>query len=164
MPIIAAGGMMDSRGIDASMRLGASGVGLGTLFLNCEETQLNEGYLKAIRGEMNKSEFEFEATCSNIRLIEEITGKPAVGLSNKYLIDIEKYFSKNENKDVLIPRYPVMNKMTTTMRNGAKKNNNPNYMSLWCGKGIEMLKKYPKRITVQNLMQQLLIGFDKYNF
>lgn len=42
IPLIAAGGIMDKRGLGAALLLGASGVVMGTRFLACEETQISE--------------------------------------------------------------------------------------------------------------------------
>ena len=39
VPVIAAGGIMDGRGIAAALALGADGVQMGTAFIGCDETQ-----------------------------------------------------------------------------------------------------------------------------
>ena len=44
VPVIAAGGISDGRGIAAAMLLGASGVQLGTAFLRCNEANVDEAY------------------------------------------------------------------------------------------------------------------------
>lgn len=48
IPLIAAGGIVDSRGAAAALSLGANGVCLGTRFLACKEAVIAEGYQKEI--------------------------------------------------------------------------------------------------------------------
>lgn len=48
IPVIAAGGMADGRGIAAAYTLGASGVQLGTIFLACDECPIPDSYKQAV--------------------------------------------------------------------------------------------------------------------
>ncbi len=48
IPVIAAGGIADGRGIAASFMLGAQGVQLGTVFLASDECQIHENYKNAV--------------------------------------------------------------------------------------------------------------------
>lgn len=48
IPVIAAGGIADGRGVAASFMLGAEGVQVGTRFLACEECQIHENYKNAV--------------------------------------------------------------------------------------------------------------------
>lgn len=49
VPVIAAGGISDGRGIAAAMMLGASGVQLGTAFLRCDEANVTGAYREGLR-------------------------------------------------------------------------------------------------------------------
>ena len=48
VPVIAAGGIMDGRGIAAATLLGASGVQMGTAFVGCPETAVNAAYVERL--------------------------------------------------------------------------------------------------------------------
>ncbi|MDT2662788.1 DUF561 domain-containing protein [Enterococcus hulanensis] len=48
IPVIAAGGIGDGRGMSAAFALGASGVQMGTVFLSVEECPIHENYQQAI--------------------------------------------------------------------------------------------------------------------
>ena len=48
IPVVAAGGIADGRGIAAAFMLGASGVQMGTAFLSCPEANVNDVHLEAI--------------------------------------------------------------------------------------------------------------------
>lgn len=50
IPVIAAGGIADGRGIAASFMLGAEGVQVGTRFLACEECQIHPTYKELVIG------------------------------------------------------------------------------------------------------------------
>ncbi len=51
LPIIAAGGIMDGRGIVAAMTLGAVGVQMGTAFVLCPESSANAAYREQMKSE-----------------------------------------------------------------------------------------------------------------
>lgn len=48
IPLIAAGGIVDGRGVAAALTLGAAGVVMGTRFLGAAETDLHPAYRKAV--------------------------------------------------------------------------------------------------------------------
>src|SRR5207253_418312 len=51
VPVLAAGGIMDGRGIAAALALAAQGVQLGTGFLRCEESGASEEHRQALAGD-----------------------------------------------------------------------------------------------------------------
>lgn len=72
IPVIAAGGMADGRGIAAAFMLGAEGVQLGTAFLVTEECQIHENY----------KDFVIKAKDIDTRVTGRSTGHPVRCLRN----------------------------------------------------------------------------------
>ncbi|MEC9370146.1 MAG: nitronate monooxygenase, partial [Pseudomonadota bacterium] len=75
IPVIAAGGIGDGRGIAAALALGASAVQLGTAFLTCPESAAHPLYRRALN----------EARDDQTRITHAFSGRPARGLENRYL-------------------------------------------------------------------------------
>ncbi|KAJ0426780.1 2-nitropropane dioxygenase [Aspergillus carlsbadensis] len=69
IPLIAAGGIMDGRGVAGALALGASGVVMGTRFLGAVEADLPRGYREEILGAVDGG----EATVRS-RVFDEIWG------------------------------------------------------------------------------------------
>ena len=70
VPVIAAGGISDGRGIAAAFALGASGVQMGTAFLGCPEAKVLPVYREALRA----------ATEEETVITRAFTGRPARAL------------------------------------------------------------------------------------
>lgn len=102
VPVIAAGGIMDARGIVACLALGASAVQMGTAFLGCPETTVTPAWRDAL------ATSEAETTV----VTEVISGKPARGLRNRYIDELEAI------AEPLLP-YPAQFSVTRDLRNEA---------------------------------------------
>jgi len=75
VPVIAAGGIADGRGIAAAFALGASGVQMSTAFLSCPEAQVSETHRNALR----------HASDQDTRLTRAFSGRPARARNNRYI-------------------------------------------------------------------------------
>lgn len=118
IPVIASGGIMDGRGVAASMALGASGVQLGTVFLTTEESGAHPLHKKAI----------LQAKETGTALTKAFSGKMARGLHNEFMDVV-----KGE-----IPPYPLQNALTSEIRKTAAAKGKPEWMSLWAGQGVAL--------------------------
>ncbi|GBU20121.1 MULTISPECIES: nitronate monooxygenase [Methylobacterium] len=76
LPVIAAGGIMDGRGIRAALDLGAAGAQLGTAFILCPESAADAAYRAALAS----------ARAFDTRLTSAISGRPARGLANRLIL------------------------------------------------------------------------------
>ena len=74
VPVIAAGGIADGRGIAAAFALGASGVQMGTAFLSCPEARISETHRDALRHALDQHQRELaHSTQGRKRIFEEQT-------------------------------------------------------------------------------------------
>jgi nitronate monooxygenase len=136
IPVIAAGGIMDGRGIVAAFALGASGVQMGTAFLTCKESAAHEKHKEAI---LNSTE---EQSC----LTRTFSGKPARGIRNRFKIEMEKFIDN-------IPGYPIQDTLTRDIRDAAALLNNPDFMALWAGQASTLSRS----LTVKGLLEDLVV-------
>ena len=121
IPVLAAGGIMDGRGLAAALALGADGVQMGTAFLACPESGAHEGYKQAILGAA-----EDETTVTRV-----FSGKAARGLRNRFTEEME---------GADIPAYPVQNANTRDIRAAAAKADRTEFMSLWSGQAPRLAR------------------------
>jgi len=79
VPVVAAGGIMDGRGLAAALCLGAAGVQLGTRFLGAREAGVPPSYRARLR----------QARDTDSRIIRALSGRPARGLVNDIVRRLE---------------------------------------------------------------------------
>jgi nitronate monooxygenase len=135
LPVIAAGGIMDARGIVACKALGASAVQLGTAFLACPETGIASAWRETL----------LKAEADNTTVTEVISGKPARGIRNRYVSEIEAL------GESLLP-YPLQYAMSGPLRREATRQGNSDFLSMWSGQGVGMLREQPAADIVTQLM------------
>ncbi|OXS56754.1 nitronate monooxygenase [Bacillus sp. V-88] len=140
VPVIAAGGVMDGRGVVAALALGAKGVQMGTAFLTNKESGAKEIHKKAI----------LQAEETNTTLTTAFSGKPARGITNSFIHIMKEY----ENQ--ILP-YPVQNALTKELRMEAGNQHNPEFMSLWSGQSPRLSKD----VNVHELMDSLVMEVEK---
>lgn len=80
IPVIAAGGIADGRGIAASFMLGAEGVQIGTRFLATEECQIHQNY----------KELVLKAKDTDNQITGFYSGSPCRGVKTKYTKKLQK--------------------------------------------------------------------------
>lgn len=124
IPVIAAGGIMDARGIVACKALGASGVQMGTAFLGCPESGIADVWRDQLKA----------SSPSRTTVTEVMSGKPARGLSNRYIEDMEAL------EEGPMP-YPLQYALSGAIRRKAVEQGNPDFLAMWSGQGVGMLKE-----------------------
>ncbi|WP_042162464.1 NAD(P)H-dependent flavin oxidoreductase [Paenibacillus gorillae] len=137
IPVIASGGIMDGRGLVASLSLGAAAVQMGTAFLASMESGAHNVYKKAI----------LTANEDSTVVTRAYSGKPARGIKTTFIEEIDQYAGT-------IPAFPIQNAMTRDIRQAAAKTNNPEYMSLWAGQGLRLATDHPAAAIIQQTMSQ----------
>ena len=139
IPVIAAGGIMDGRGIAAAFALGADAVQLGTAFLTCAESGIHPEYKRSL----------LSASDASTRLTRTFSGRYARGLVNEFMERMRPH-----EQDV--PAYPVQNALTADLRQAAIKQNRMEYYSMWAGQGAGMSRALPAAELVAKLVDETL--------
>jgi nitronate monooxygenase len=139
LAVVAAGGIMDGRGIVAALALGASAVQMGTAFLACDEAGTPEAY-KARLASGNAEE---------TAITRVFTGRPARGLVNRFWREAE---SLGPNTTLPFPR---QNDLTRPMRAAAARAGDPERVALWCGQGVGLTRRMGAAALVRTLVDEI---------
>ncbi len=126
IPVIAAGGIMDGRGIAAALMLGAAGVQLGTAFLVSAESGASPSWKNAI----------LNLTSDRTRVTRVYSGRPARGIRNEMMETLEPHAED-------LPGFPAMNGLTRAIRSAAAKAGDSDAQSLWAGQGAVLARALP---------------------
>jgi nitronate monooxygenase len=137
-PVIAAGGIMDGRGIVAALALGASAVQMGTAFLTTVESGCHPAYKAALLKAKNSD-------VDTTTLTKVYSGKTVRGLHNHFIEHMEE-------KRVDIPPYPIANALTSPIRKAAAQQQARDIMSIWSGQGVSLVTE---QLSVQGLLTKL---------
>lgn len=137
MPIIAAGGIADGRGIAAALALGAAGVQIGTAFLTCEESAIPQIHKNSL----------MESDGSNTALTKVFSGRPARGIQNRYYEQVTKI-----EED--LPDFPLMNTMTAPLRKASGTNNSPDFVAQWSGQAVGLNRTTTTSELIETLIQE----------
>jgi nitronate monooxygenase len=140
IPIIAAGGIMDGRGVMAAKCLGAKCVQMGTAFLVCDESGANLLHKDAI----------MQSTEDKVVLTKSFSGKLARGVNNHF-IEVMKPFEDS------FPEYPLQNELTNGIRKASKEAGNIECMSLWAGQSPRLAKKQSVKELIDNIKHEIEI-------
>lgn len=144
IPVIASGGIMDGRGIVAALALGASGVQMGTAFMTCPEASIHSKHRERLL------ESTDESTC----LTDVFTGRMARSLKNNFLLEMEK-------KHIPVLHFPTQSALVKDIREEAKKQNNPEYMSLWAGQASHLCRSKSASHLFNELVNEVSLSFEK---
>ncbi|MEQ1774915.1 MAG: DUF561 domain-containing protein [Burkholderiales bacterium] len=144
IPVVAAGGIMDGAGIAAVLALGAQGAQLGTAFLPCTESgapRIHKDSLLAAR----------EDTTT---MTEKFTGKPARGLVNRYMREMNA-----SNAPQLA--FPAQGVLSGPLRAASGKAGNPDYLAMWAGQAAPLSRELSAAQLVITLEHETLEALDR---
>ena len=122
VPVIAAGGVSDRRGVSAALALGASGVQVGTAFLAARESAANDAHRDAIRS----------IAADETVLTRAMSGRLARGVRNRTVRAIEA--------GGMIAPFPTQNWLTGKFRAAAGQQNLGELQSLWLGQSAPLAR------------------------
>lgn len=121
VPVIAAGGIADARGVVAAFALGADGVQIGTAFLATNESGASEAHKAALHSPAARSTV----------LTPVFSGRLARGISNRFVREMTAF----END---LPPYPIQSALTQSIRSAANARGLPEYVHLWAGQAAPL--------------------------
>ncbi|GAA4023158.1 nitronate monooxygenase [Actimicrobium antarcticum] len=138
IPVIAAGGIMNGRGIVAALTLGAQAAQLGTAFLSCPECPIPQAWKAAL----------LTARDDSTRLTRTFSGRYARGIVNDFMEQMRPY----END---VPSYPIQNALTGPLRQAAGKLGRADMIALWAGQGVSMSRTMAAADLVRTLAAEM---------
>jgi nitronate monooxygenase len=121
VPVIAAGGIADARGVLSAFALGAEAVQMGTAFLTCEESGASRIHREALM--QRKAEFT--------GLTRAFTGRLARGIQNGLM-------SKLEHERAEILPYPLQRMLVRNLSIAAEAAGRADLMPLWAGQSANL--------------------------
>ncbi len=126
IPVIAAGGIADGRGVAAAQILGAQAVQLGTAYLFCPEARLNPHHAAAL----------LQARDDNTALTNLFSGRPARGIVNRLM---REHGPMND----AAPAFPLAGRALAPLRARAEADNRDDFTNLWAGQAAALAPRLP---------------------
>ena len=142
LPVVSAGGIMDGQGIAAVLALGAQLAQLGTAFIPCPESgalQMHKDLLLAAREDQT-------------RITEKFTGKPARGLANRFMKEME-----------YAPQlaFPAQGILTGKLRQASAKAGRPDFFNLWAGQAAPLSRALPAAELISRLEAEAIASIQQ---
>lgn len=126
VPVIAAGGIADGRGIAAAFALGAAGVQIGTAYLRCPESKVNAHARKVLADAEDDS-----TVVTNV-----MTGRPARGVANRVMREVGPVASE-------APAFPHAATALGPLKAAAEKQGKVDFTNLWAGQAVPLGRDMP---------------------
>jgi nitronate monooxygenase len=126
VPVIAAGGIADGRGIAAAFALGASGVQIGTAYLRCPESRVSAP-ARAVLAQAHDG----STVVTNV-----MTGRPARGVANRVIREVGPI-----SPDA--PAFPHAATALAPLKAAAEKQGKVDFTNLWAGQAVRMGREMP---------------------
>ena len=142
VPVIAAGGIMDGRGIAAALTLGAAGVQLGTAYLFCPEATISAAHRSALQARDPRT------TVTNV-----ITGRPARAIVNRIVREVGPLSDE-------VPPFPRAVLPLLPLRAAAESRGSGDFSPLWAGQGVALGRALGARELTQQLAAETLASLD----
>jgi nitronate monooxygenase len=139
VPVIAAGGVSDARGVVAAMALGASAVQIGTAYLFSPECRVPAPHLAALKASSDDS-----TALTNI-----FTGRPARGIMNRVMREVGPIAAE-------APDFPLAGGALAPLRAASEPKGSGDFMSLWSGQAARLAEHLPAGELTRRLAEQAL--------
>ena len=138
VPVIAAGGIGDARGIAAAFALGAAAVQIGTAFLLSPEARISPLYRQALKSDGNQS------VVTNV-----FTGRPARAIANRMV-------RETGTMSDLVPDFPLATHFSAPLRIAAEAKASTDFTPMWSGQAACLARELPAKEITQHLASETL--------
>lgn len=139
VPVIAAGGIADGRGIAAALMLGAAGVQIGTAYLFCPEATVTAPHRRALAQGHGR-----ETALTNV-----FTGRPARGIVNRAMRELGPI-----SPDA--PAFPLAGGALAPLRAATEPGSSEDFMPLWSGQSAALGRAMPAADLTRHLADEAL--------
>jgi nitronate monooxygenase len=137
IPVIAAGGIADAKGVAAAMALGAAGVQIGTAYLLCPEATTSPLHRAALKSDV----------ADHTALTNVFTGRPARAIVNRIVKELGPISS-------VVPAFPLATSAIAPLRAKAESQGSGDFSPLWSGQNAGGCKE----ISAADLTRELAAG------
>lgn len=134
VPVIAAGGIGDARGVAAARALGADAVQVGTAFLCCLEATTSALHRRALMSEAAR----------HTALTNLYSGRPARGIVNRLMRELGPISD-------LAPAFPLATAAIAPLRSAAEAHGSSDFSPLWAGQNASACREVPAADIVREL-------------
>jgi nitronate monooxygenase len=138
LPVIAAGGIADAKGVAAALTLGAAGVQIGTAYLLCPEATTSAVHRAAL-----KSEAARHTAFTNL-----FTGRPARSIVNRIMRELGPM-------NTAAPAFPLAASAIAPLRANAERQGRGDFSPLWSGQNASGCKELPAADLTRALAAKL---------
>jgi len=138
IPVIAAGGIADAKGVAAATALGAAGVQIGTAYMLCREATTSVVHRAAL-----KSDAARHTALTNL-----FTGRPARGIVNRIMKELGPI-------STAAPAFPLATAAIAPLRAKAENQGSGDFSPLWSGQNASDCKEVPAADLTRELAADL---------
>jgi nitronate monooxygenase len=139
VPVIAAGGIADARGIVAAFALGAAAVQIGTAYLLCPEAKISPIHRQALRKAKDN-----ETAVTNV-----FTGRPARGIVNRLIREVGPMSDD-------APEFPLAAAGLLPLRSKSETAGSADFTPLWSGQAARLGRELPAAQLTKQLAEETL--------
>lgn len=139
VPVIAAGGIADPRGIAAAFALGAAGVQIGTAYLLCPEARISPLYRQALK----------DAKDNDTAITNVFTGRPARGIVNRLMREVGPICDA-------APEFPLAAAAIAPLRTKSEMVGSTDFSPLWSGQAARLNRELPAAELTKQLAEETL--------
>ena len=144
LPVIAAGGIADGRGIAAALMLGADAAQLGTGFLGCPEAQIDPLYRRTL----------FEPRAASTRLTRLFTGRPARAIVTRFMEEMAA-------EEARAPEFPLQRSLTASLGKAGAAAGTPEFLAMWAGQSATAMRALPAAELLATLARETESALDE---